>query len=152
MDSVGIRAKSFVIATLVSILFIGLFSVVLWQYKREQKKAYVRHSESIVAGEIMAVRSSLESSLHRRLNLPISLKAFVVSNPDFTETEFEKFANNLVATTPGIMSLQLAPNAVVRYVTNKEKHQKAIGHDLLGDVDRRPAVLRAIQELSLIHI
>ena len=150
MDSVGIRAKSFVIATLVSILFIGLFSVVLWQYKREQKKAYVRHSESIVAGEIMAVRSSLESSLHRRLNLPISLKAFVVSNPDFTETEFEKFANNLVATTPGIMSLQLAPNAVVRYVTNKEKHQKAIGHDLLGDVDRRPAVLRAIQERRFI--
>jgi len=47
---------------------------------------------------------------------------------------------------PAVRSLQLAPDAVVTYVFPMEGNEAAIGHDLLADPARGPAVRRAIEE------
>ncbi len=98
----------------------------------------------------MALRAGVESELYQRLSLPIALKAFVISNPDFTSEDFDSFANSLKNSVPGVMSLQLAPDAIVTYITDIERNKKALGHDLLSDESRRPAVIRSIEERRFI--
>lgn len=88
----------------------------------------------------------LEQSLNHQLQLTRGLAAFVKSDPDFDEQDFDAFAEALVDGQNGIRSLQLAPKAVVRFVTNKNENVKALGHDLLADPKRRPLVEKAIRE------
>lgn len=88
----------------------------------------------------------LEQSLNHQLQLTRGLAAFVKSNPYFNEKDFDAFADALVDGQKGIRSLQLAPEAVVRFITNKKDNIKALGHDLLADPKRRPRAERAIRE------
>lgn len=92
----------------------------------------------------------LENAINSRLHLVWGLGAFVQANPDFTEDEFLRFAGALETRWGGIRSLQLAPNGVVTYLTQPEQNAKARGHDLLADGDRRPAVVRAIENREYI--
>lgn len=94
--------------------------------------------------DLALLAGRLEQSINHQLQLTRGLAAFVQSRPNFSEQDFDRFANALVGDQRGIRSLQLAPNAVVRYITNKQVNAKAIGHDLLGDPRRRPLVQQAI--------
>ena len=117
-----------------------LFCVSAADY-REARDAQNRRIEAWLAEEAR----ELEESLHQRLHLVWGLEAFVRMNPGFTEEEFLRFAGALEKRWEGIRSLQLAPDAVVTYLTQPELNEKARGHDLLADEARRPAVLRAIE-------
>ncbi|MCR9074082.1 MAG: CHASE domain-containing protein [Alphaproteobacteria bacterium] len=88
----------------------------------------------------------LEQSLNHQLQLTCGLAAFVRSDPYFDERDFDAFADALVDGQKGIRSLQLAPDAVVRFITNKKDNIKALGHDLFADPKRRPLVEKAIRE------
>jgi sensor domain CHASE-containing protein len=59
--------------------------------------------------------------------------------------DFVQLTNALTARTKGLLSIQLAPQAVVSYLTNEERNKAAIGHDLLMDPNRRDQTLRTIQ-------
>ncbi len=145
-----IRGRSFVVATVVSGTLLLAILIILNQYIREREQLHHRNMLATASGELMALRASVESSLYQRLSLPIALKAFVISNRDFTAEDFTRFANSLKESVPGVMSLQLAPDAIVRFITNAEQNKKALGHDLLADEERRPAVIRSIHERSFI--
>ena len=145
-----VRRRSFAVATLVSTLLLLAIVIVLLQYIQERRHSQTEKLDALVNGELMAFRSSIEASLYQRLSLPIALKAFVLTNPNFTSKDFSTFADNLKASVPGVMSLQLAPNAVVTFVTSIERNRKALGHDLLADEARRPAVERSIQNRQFI--
>lgn len=90
-------------------------------------------------------RARLETALNERLHMVRGLTAFVKSNESFSEAEFLRFAHSLEENRPGILSLQLAPNAVVQYLTHPETNEAARGHDLLGDPARRHLVQAAIE-------
>lgn len=95
---------------------------------------------------VSEVASGLSSIMNQRLQLTQSLAAYVKVNEDMTEEQFQEFAVGAMGQLQGIRSLQLAPNAVVKFVTNKSENAKAIGHDLLGDPLRRPLVEASIEE------
>jgi signal transduction histidine kinase len=88
----------------------------------------------------------LTNVLHDRLHLVEGLAAFVKSHPDIPESEFQKFALALEGDLPGIRSLQLAPDAVVKYMTHPETNKAALGHDLLADPARSGLVQNSIDE------
>ncbi len=87
----------------------------------------------------------LEETLHGRLHLAWGLDAFVRTNPEFTEEDFNRFAGALDRRFIGIRSMQLAPNGVVAYLTRPELNAQVRGHDLLGDPVHRSAVMRAVK-------
>lgn len=145
-----IRWRSLVVATLAGLMLLASIIALVTLYVRERDQSHAFNAETLANGELMATRSALESALYKRLSLPIALEAFVKSNPGFTARDFENFANSLKESVPGVMSLQLAPDAVVTYLTDIERNRAAIGHDLIADPARRPAVLRAIEERKFI--
>lgn len=145
-----IRWRSFFVATFASLVVLSAIVALLSQYVREHDLSHERNADALAQGELMAVRAEIESALYRRLSLPIALSAFVISNPDFEQDDFVSFANSLKDSVPGVMSLQLAPDAVVTYVTDVERNRQALGHDLLGDLSRRSAVVRSIEERKFI--
>jgi signal transduction histidine kinase/CheY-like chemotaxis protein/sensor domain CHASE-containing protein len=87
--------------------------------------------------EVNLLAGRLELALNQRLLLVRGLDAFVRSRPAFSEAEFESFAHALEAGQNGIMSLQLAPDGVITFITNKEANKAVLGHNLLTDPRRR---------------
>ncbi len=60
--------------------------------------------------------------------------------------EFLDFAYALEGDKKGIRSLQLAPDGIVTYVSHPEENAAAIGHDLMGDLERVEVARRSIEE------
>tara|TARA_R110002167_G_scaffold12233_1_gene52298 strand:- start:6523 stop:10665 length:4143 start_codon:yes stop_codon:yes gene_type:complete len=103
-----------------------------------------------VGRDLSATRANLESGLNERLTLVQGLaafaKTFIHSGQDFTVEAFRRYARELQGGMSGIRSLQLQPDAVVRYVYPLKGNEAIVGHDLRADPDRRDAVDRAILE------
>ncbi|MBC7951029.1 MAG: PAS domain S-box protein [Rhodospirillaceae bacterium] len=136
------RVTSLLGALLAAALIIGVTArIELYERERFQHEARVnaiRHAS--------VLRARLEGALNGRLHLAHGLAAYARSHPNEL-IDFASFAEGLTATgIAGIRSLQLAPQAVVRYVYPLKGNESVIGHDLLKDPARRIAVLRTIDE------
>ncbi|MBF0379715.1 MAG: PAS domain S-box protein [Magnetococcales bacterium] len=107
-------------------------------------------SRTVTHDRTVAIRAKLESSLNARLHLVRGLAAFAKTKINFTFNEFEQFTSNLKGGLNGIRSLQLAPNAVVTYISPLKGNEAAKNHNLLADPLRRDAVQRAIDEKRFI--
>lgn len=117
-------------------------------------------TKALTNERLYRAKSQLEQALNERLNTTYALEAFVKTNSNASldnaaqEADFKhKFlqhATALSARTRGLLSIQLAPQAVVSYLTNEERNKAAIGHDLLMDPNRREQTLRAIKDHKLI--
>lgn len=57
--------------------------------------------------------------------------------------DFEALANDLLPLYPGIANMQLAPDGVVRLIAPLKGNEKAIGHDLFEDPERRADAVAA---------
>ena len=98
--------------------------------------------------------SELSGKLNERLILTKSLAAFVkqteynnLDNPLHLvrlEDSFNRFTDSLHNEFGDILSMQLAPQGKVKYVTNLERNQGALGHDLFVDDERREQVISTI--------
>ncbi|MEH6469871.1 MAG: diguanylate cyclase [Halopseudomonas sp.] len=60
-------------------------------------------------------------------------------------SNFDTIAADLLATTPGITNLQLAPDGVVMQVVPLKGNEKAIGHNLLADPKRTKEAFDAVK-------
>ena len=134
------KLPSFIIAALVVAIIISA----VFTLDRQELERHSEHTINTLHSDISLLARQLEHSVNQRLQLIHGLSALVRSKPDFTEQDFERFASALSENQKGIRSLQLAPNAVVTYMTNKAQNAKAIGHDLLADPNRKDNVLKAI--------
>jgi len=127
----------------------------------ERKISFDRR-EQLAAESLYRVRASVEESLYKRINLIVALEAFVQSHAkdatklDSPEQEaefrehFHQFATSLDYRIKGLISLQLAPDGVVTYLTNEARNQAALNHDLLVDDNRRDQVLEVIRQRGII--
>lgn len=109
-----------------------------------------RREQAHAEQRVKDAAASLSTLMSVRLNLTSSLGAFVKTHIGFSAEEFDTFASMLQRDLPGIISLQLAPNGVVTYLTDIERNQKALGHDLLKDPARRHLAEQSIRENSYI--
>ena len=117
---------------------------------------YRQRVEAQVLSDVGGTRARLESALANRLSLVDSAAALTFAHEGDVESEFERFAVGLAGShrsytgragsDPALRSLQLAPAGVVTYVWPLEGNEGAVGHDLIADPVRGPAVVRAIEE------
>jgi diguanylate cyclase (GGDEF)-like protein len=124
-----------------------LFAGSIWINHIEQK-IQAKNERIIAAKRVYDVSAHLSSSMFVRLNLTSSLQAFVTTNPSFSTQEFGSFASILKKNLNGVISLQLAPDGVVTYLTDLQRNKAALGHNLLADPGRRDIALRSIKERS----
>jgi len=110
-----------------------------------EAEASYQKSRAQITSNLSNTRGRLEAALNARLHLVTGLGALVKPFKSFTNYQFYEFAETLSNMQPGIRSLQLAPNAVVKYVYPIEGNESALGHDLLADPKRRENVMRAIK-------
>lgn len=143
---IGFRALPFISA--LSTTFAVLFFV-WWVGDFVQQNDYQKQRIE-VSRDLSAARARLESSLNQRLSLVQGLaafaKTFIQTDRLFSADEFRRYAQELQGGQFGIRSLQLQPNAVVRYVYPLKGNEAIVGHDLLADPARRDAVERAIEQ------
>lgn len=142
----------------VSTFGLGLISTALLVFFERQ--LIYKTEEQLAIESIGQVRSAIEESFYRRFSLVPALESLVLSNGENqrqdTEVDnalqdsFDRFTTSLQQEVSGILSLQLAPQGVVTYISNYERNAEAAGHDLLVDDNRRDQVLRTIQERSVI--
>lgn len=100
--------------------------------------------------------SSLQSSLDQRLFTLDSLNAFLhsyaeldLNNPAEEQQfrhHFNQFANQLHYSVEGVLSLQLAPQGVIRYLTGDDNNKKALNYDLFEDDARKAQIINAIYD------
>ena len=123
-----------------------------WAYIVQDHEVNIDKNTRIMSAEkrVNDVASLLSSTMNVRLNLTSSLRAFVITRKEFTPEEFDSFASMLKQDLSAVMSLQLAPNGIVTYLTDIDGNQKAIGHDLLADPQRRIIAKKSILEHSYI--
>lgn len=110
--------------------------------------------EQIASAFIAKHASALQSTLSERLSSLESLNAFVIENAHYNlqvkedeqqfQQRFDRFANQLHQSIDGFLSLQLAPQGVIRYLTGPENNKKALGYDLFKDDSRREQIISAI--------
>ncbi|WP_167681273.1 ATP-binding protein [Parasedimentitalea denitrificans] len=123
-----------------------------WMINKLLHVQFEKEAVTVASAKAQAVAEHMESSLHERLELTKGLSAFVRSRWDFSQEDFDVFAAALQDGYPAIRSLQLAPGGVVSYLTNKDINPGVLGHDLMGDPDRRPFVEKAINSRQYIIV
>lgn len=98
--------------------------------------------------------TALQSSLDHRLFTLDALNAFLHSYAELDLNKpnqekqfrhhFNQFANELHYSVDGILSLQLAPQGVIRYLTSEQENHKALNYDLFEDDSRKEQIVNAI--------
>ncbi len=138
---VSSRQKAFLIASVVFLLVCAFG----WSWKGATRDAIAAVDEASVVERLSNLRGRLETELNARLHLTRGLAGFVRADQNNVDPDrFQAFADDLGHEMTAVRSLQLAPDGVVQYVWPVSKNQKAIGHDLLGDPNRRIAAQKAI--------
>ncbi|QSR34605.1 hypothetical protein CFI10_06305 [Marinobacterium iners] len=125
----------------------------------EQQATDTKQDEQLL-NELSRVSAQIEQAFHQRLSVITGLEAFVHSQQDLDLRlpdqeklffyRFNRFTSAMEKQVPGILSMQLAPGAVLQYMSNQAEHAGALGHDLLVDDNRRTQVLQTITARSLI--
>lgn len=118
--------------------------------QQSETKASLKSRITITDKRINDIATVISSSMEVRLNLTSSLRAFVHTRKNFSVEDFDSFASLLLNDLKGVISLQLAPNGIVTYLTDIEKNKKSLGHNLLTDPTRREIALKSIQDNSYI--
>jgi signal transduction histidine kinase/CheY-like chemotaxis protein len=116
--------------------------------------------ENLANDRLQSIEAKIEKTFHRRLNISLALEGLVQSHfnlnleneDEFNEFQhhFDNFSQTFSENIKGVLSMQLAPDAIVTFMTNLERNKKALGHDLLLDDSRRDQVLEAILQKSQI--
>lgn len=97
------------------------------------------------AERLGVIRYQLESTLANNLSLINGLAAFISSDPDFTEAQFNRYAETVISREPALVNLAAAPDLVIRYVYPYESNRAAIGLDYMTVPDQRDAVLKVVE-------
>lgn len=134
----------FVVACLV---FIGIFSGGLYWIHLHQDLLHVEQ-DRLVDEIVNSQASSLERQLSSSLATTYILAQEVIrTGGEFPE--FDKYADSVLKTTSGVSNLQLAPQGIISQIYPLAGSEKAIGHNILLDDNRRQEALSAIKEKHL---
>lgn len=97
--------------------------------------------------ELAEIRAKLESEISIS-TYPIEglANAILMHQGNINYPEIQKYSESMHSLSPALLSLQFAPDAIVRISSRPVRDAKAIGHDLLADNSRRPEVIRSIRQ------
>ncbi|MCP5329343.1 MAG: EAL domain-containing protein [Pseudomonadales bacterium] len=103
-----------------------------------------------VVEQLSTVRYQLESRLSNQLSLINGLAAFIASNPDFTQEEFDTYAQTVIEREPTLINLAAAPNLVIRYIYPLVGNEAALGLDYRVNANQSLSVQRTVQTEAMV--
>lgn len=144
-----IRFRGVWLRTLGVVLVAALALIALHRFELD-----LIQTEAKYTAHQMLERQTLEISnaLAKKFAVTNALEAFVTSNPQISTSTFQAFAASLESIHSGLMSVQLAPQGIVTYVSQIERNRQAIGHDLLKGANARESAIRAAEAGQLIVV
>lgn len=143
---ISLRPVSVVLSAAV---FIAVLIMTSLHHVHSMETEYLEQ-QTVIANRLSVLRGRLETELNARLHLTQGLAGLVRAAPNNIDREtFLSFAENLGKSLTAIRSLQLAPDGVVQYLWPEVSNSPALGHDLLGDPNRRIVAQKAIDSRSL---
>lgn len=110
----------------------------LWlETRHQQQRSYV---ETVSAAYVNALSQNLMEAFSSAHTLGLLIK-----HHDGQLTDFEQIAQEILASTPGLAALQLAPNGIISATVPLRGNEIILHHDLLANDEQRPAIHRAMQ-------
>jgi diguanylate cyclase (GGDEF)-like protein len=138
------RLNKFYISVLCFLIFSGLG--IYWNYLGQEINA---NKQRFFMSEIAnAHASSIERRLSRSLSSTFILAQGVIEHKG-PINHFEQYAQTILNSVGGISNLQLAPDGIIRYIHPLLGNEKAMGHNILKDDQRKREALLAIKERRL---
>lgn len=130
--------------------FIGIFvggEAFLQNYKYTEKQKEL--------STLNVISSSITQNIQQKIAIGISstkmLESMLKVN-NFDTKNFDHWAKEISKLSVSIRSIQLAPNAIQKYVYPYEEHKEIIGHNLLSDEARRNGALEAIKVKDIFFV
>ena len=139
------------------IMCVGIFVFVVTvlfsrMFDRQQSQLFLMSSHGNAAELSEQLSEAVENEVNKRLVAVQALAAFKKTNDTFTQQEFLDFASEIEIGEEGILSLQFAPDGIVRYLTKPEQNSEAFGHNLLEDPNRSGPALASIESEEFIIV
>lgn len=133
------KIRRLLIAGLITccVVLIGLYWINLRQEIQNQRNQLVL--SDMVAAKSQAIERRLDFTL-----MATRMLATQVRLDDGRITNFPRYAKEILATVQGVDNIQLAPDGVITHIYPISGNEKALGHDILMDDDRRDAARKAI--------
>ncbi|WP_176461689.1 sensor domain-containing diguanylate cyclase [Anaeromicrobium sediminis] len=140
--------KMFIIYSLLTfIAFIGFAELTYNFYMNNQEKAIRENLFSLANQYSQRIQENLINEIYVVNTLEVMLKL-----TDYDVESFYKWGPPILESNPNITSIQLAPNGIVQYIYPLEGNEKAIGHNLLKDVNRDDGAIKAIKDKAITFI
>jgi diguanylate cyclase len=95
-----------------------------------ENQSFRLQQRNLVQDRLAAVRAELEQVLNQHLGAIASVEALIQANPHVGQPAFSIMADSLGHDLPALLEIQLAPDAVVRFIHPLEGNEKALGLDL----------------------
>lgn len=128
-----------------------LFFLVLQQLGEMRLRTVLLELERVQVYESLStVRYQLESALSNKLALVNGLSAFIASNPDFTQQEYDTYAATVLSREPSLLNLAAAPDLVVRYIYPMQDNEAVLGLDYNAVEAQRAAVQRVVRTGAMV--
>ena len=130
-------------ALLLFAVFLGAGSLFVHQMEHRRLQEQRRDVAQVAAGAAYSAEHQISSSLSATYALAAILRQAGAIR------DFDSLASEMIRSYGGISSLQLAPGGVVTTIYPLAGNEKAVGHDLLNDPQRRTEALRAIESRQM---
>lgn len=133
-----------------ALLVLGLGVLVEQMLERPYVRSLQRRQQEVSLSQLSNYRYQLESLVTNNLSLINGLAAFISSNPDFTQAQFEAYAATVIAREPSLLNLAVAPDLVVRYVYPLLNNTQVLGLDYTATPNQIGPVLRALESGNMV--
>jgi diguanylate cyclase (GGDEF)-like protein len=131
---------------LLSVLMLGL--ALLLESRLTQRQLDAQREG--IALQLGTIRYQLESALANNLSLINGLAAFISSYPDFSQAQFNQYAETVISREPALVNLAAAPDLVVRYVYPQQGNEAVIGLNYMERADQREAIIKVVQSGTMV--
>ncbi|NOQ79262.1 MAG: EAL domain-containing protein [Gammaproteobacteria bacterium] len=107
---------------------------------------------SSTLNQATVIRSNLEHEINTSLNLTLGLVVYIANNPDITDNEFAKIAQQIMQRTHLLRNVGLAKDNVISHMFPLEGNEKALGLRYLDTPSQREGVLRVINSKQTVIV
>lgn len=129
---------------LLPMLIVSTITTFVLLFDRTVRERFLIEARGDVLQRLSTVRARLEGGFNSRLYLADGMISYVVTHPDIVQSEFARFASNLIANKSGIIGIQLARATVISHVFPAREGENMIGVRLLDLPGQNEAVQRAL--------
>lgn len=143
------KQKRTLFPILAALVIFGLFYGGILILNQNRNQQYQIDERNQVGESLNGRQAILESSLNLRLGLAYSMAAFASANQDRLDDTFNAYAQQLYELTPGVRSIQIAPDGVITYIYPLAGNEPAMGLNLSLHPERRDAFQRTVRRNAL---